>query len=101
MVAGICFYEAVIAVLFLPSVTQYPLEMVLSLALCVAAAFLSAFLDALLHRRCGGDQRRRRFYGICTIVASSRGEENDMLDGSHIDPHYKTVLERIRSSCAV
>lgn len=36
------------------------------------------------------------FYGIYHRVASSRGEENDMLDDSHIDPHYKTVLEQFR-----
>ncbi len=88
-------YEAVIAVYFYPSVTQYPLEDGSVAGLCVAAAFLSAFLDALtvvavvISVAVG-------FYGIYHRVASSRGEENDMLDDSHIDPHYKTVLEQFR-----
>ncbi|MCV4770626.1 sodium/proton antiporter, partial [Escherichia coli] len=70
-------------------------KMVLSLAFCVAAAFLSAFLDALTVVAVVISVAVV-FYGIYHRVASSRGEENDMLDDSHIDPHYKTVLEQFR-----
>ena len=36
------------------------------------------------------------FYGIYHRVASSRAEDNNMLDDSHIDQHNKVVLEQFR-----
>lgn len=69
--------------------------MLLSLSFCVAAAFLSAFLDALtvvavvISVAVG-------FYGIYHRVASSRTEDTDLQDDSHIDKHYKVVLEQFR-----
>ncbi|EFD6568577.1 sodium/proton antiporter NhaB, partial [Escherichia coli] len=70
-------------------------KMLLSLSFCVAAAFLSAFLDALtvvavvISVAVG-------FYGIYHRVASSRTEDTDLQDDSHIDKHYKVVLEQFR-----
>lgn len=70
-------------------------KMLLSLSFCVAAAFLSAFLDALtvvavvISVAVG-------FYGIYHRVASSRAEDTDLQDDSHIDKHYKVVLEQFR-----
>ncbi len=61
----------------------------------MAAAFLSAFLDALtvvavvISVAVG-------FYGIYHRVASSRTEDTDLQDDSHIDKHYKVVLEQFR-----
>ncbi len=49
-----------------------------------------------LNRRGGGDQRCSRFYGIYHRVASSRTEDTDLQDDSHIDKHYKVVLEQFR-----
>ncbi|ESC56535.1 sodium/proton antiporter [Salmonella enterica subsp. enterica serovar Newport str. RI_10P068] len=95
MVAGIYFMKQLLLFIFTRLLLSIRSKMVLSLAFCVAAAFLSAFLDALtvvavvISVAVG-------FYGIYHRVASSRGEENDMLDDSHIDPHYKTVLEQFR-----
>ncbi|EDI9690161.1 Na(+)/H(+) antiporter NhaB [Salmonella enterica subsp. enterica serovar Bovismorbificans] len=95
MVAGIYFMKQLLLFIFTRLLLSIRSKMVLSLAFCVAAAFLSAFLDALtvvavvISVAFG-------FYGIYHRVASSRGEENDMLDDSHIDPHYKTVLEQFR-----
>ena len=37
------------------------------------------------------------FYGIYHRVASARPDDNDMLDDSHIDQHYRDVLEQFRS----
>ncbi|HCC1216090.1 TPA: sodium/proton antiporter, partial [Salmonella enterica subsp. enterica serovar Paratyphi C] len=87
MVAGIYFMKQLLLFIFTRLLLSIRSKMVLSLAFCVAAAFLSAFLDALtvvavvISVAVG-------FYGIYHRVASSRGEENDMLDDSHIDPHY-------------
>lgn len=36
------------------------------------------------------------FYGIYHRVASSRTEDTDLQDDSHIDKHYKVVLEQFR-----
>ncbi len=61
----------------------------------MAAAFLSAFLDALtvvavvISVAVG-------FYGIYHRVASSRTEDTDLQDDSHIDKHYKVVLDQFR-----
>ncbi|EDJ8647026.1 sodium/proton antiporter [Salmonella enterica subsp. enterica serovar Paratyphi A] len=93
MVAGIYFMKQLLLFIFTRLLLSIRSKMVLSLAFCVAAAFLSAFLDALVAVVISVAVG---FYGIYHRVASSRGEENDMLDDSHIDPHYKTVLEQFR-----
>lgn len=36
------------------------------------------------------------FYGIYHRVASARPDDNDILDDSHIDQHYREVLEQFR-----
>ncbi|MCS5809090.1 hypothetical protein LNO89_27700 [Klebsiella pneumoniae subsp. pneumoniae] len=70
-------------------------KMLLSLAFCLAAAFLSAFLDALtvvavvISVAVG-------FYGIYHRVASARPDDSDLLDDSHIEQHYREVLEQFR-----
>ncbi|MDN7219725.1 sodium/proton antiporter, partial [Klebsiella pneumoniae] len=67
----------------------------LSLSFCLAAAFLSAFLDALtvvavvISVAVG-------FYGIYHRVASARPDDSDLLDDSHIEQHYREVLEQFR-----
>ncbi|MBN0224543.1 sodium/proton antiporter, partial [Pseudomonas aeruginosa] len=59
------------------------------------AAFLSAFLDALtvvavvISVAVG-------FYGIYHRVASARPDDSDLLDDSHIEQHYREVLEQFR-----
>lgn len=95
MVAGIYFMKQLLLFIFTRLLLSIRSKMVLSLTFCVAAAFLSAFLDALtvvavvISVAVG-------FYGIYHRVASSRGGDNDMLDDSHIDQHYKTILEQFR-----
>ncbi|MBK0367404.1 Na(+)/H(+) antiporter NhaB [Salmonella enterica] len=77
MVAGIYFMKQLLLFIFTRLLLSIRSKMVLSLAFCVAAAFLSAFLDALtvvavvISVAVG-------FYGIYHRVASSRGEENDI-----------------------
>ena len=36
------------------------------------------------------------FYGIYHRVASARPDDNDLLDDSHIEQHYREVLEQFR-----
>ena len=70
--------------------------MLLSLSFCVAAAFLSAFLDALtvvavvISVAVG--------FIVFTLSPRSlfRTEDTDLQDDSHIDKHYKVVLEQFR-----
>ncbi|HGY5075629.1 Na(+)/H(+) antiporter NhaB [Citrobacter sp. C348] len=94
MVAGIYFMKQLLLFIFTRLLLSIRSKMLLSLSFCVAAAFLSAFLDALtvvavvISVAVG-------FYGIYHRIASSRGEDN-MLDDSHIDQHNKAVLEQFR-----
>ena len=94
MVAGIYFMKQLLLFIFTRLLLSIRSKMLLSLSFCVAAAFLSAFLDALtvvavvISVAVG-------FYGIYHRIASSRGEDN-MLDDSHIDQHNKVVLEQFR-----
>ena len=53
-------------------------------------------LSGCAHRCRGGDQRRRRFYGIYHRVASSRPSE-DLQDDSHVEAHNRDVLEQFRA----
>ena len=95
MVAGIYFMKQLLLFIFTRLLLSIRSKMLLSLSFCVAAAFLSAFLDALtvvavvISVAVG-------FYGIYHRVASSRAEDTDLQDDSHIDKHYKVVLEQFR-----
>ncbi|MVT04290.1 Na(+)/H(+) antiporter NhaB [Enterobacter sp. 10-1] len=95
MVAGIYFMKQLLLFIFTRLLLGIRSKMLLSLAFCLAAAFLSAFLDALtvvavvISVAVG-------FYGIYHRVASARPDDRDLLDDSHIDPHYRDVLEQFR-----
>ncbi|MGL4726062.1 MAG: sodium/proton antiporter NhaB [Scandinavium sp.] len=95
MVAGIYFMKQLLLFIFTRLLLSIRSKQVLSLAFCLAAAFLSAFLDALtvvaviISVAVG-------FYGIYHRVASSRPNDNDMLDDSHIEIHNREVLEQFR-----
>lgn len=95
MVAGIYFMKQLLLFIFTRLLLTIRSKMLLSAAFCLAAAFLSAFLDALtvvaviISVAVG-------FYGIYHRVASARPNDNDMLDDSHIEMHNKEVLEQFR-----
>lgn len=95
MVAGIYFMKQLLLFIFTRLLLGIRSKMLLSLSFCLAAAFLSAFLDALtvvavvISVAVG-------FYGIYHRVASARPDDNDILDDSHIDQHYREVLEQFR-----
>ena len=96
MVAGIYFMKQLLLFIFTRLLLNIQSKMLLSVAFCLAAAFLSAFLDALtvvaviISVSVG-------FYSIYHRVASARPNDNDMLDDSHIDIHNREVLEQFRS----
>lgn len=95
MVAGIYFMKQLLLFVFTRLLLGIRSKMLLSLAFCLAAAFLSAFLDALtvvavvISVAVG-------FYGIYHRVASTRPDDSDLLDDSHIEQHYREVLEQFR-----
>ena len=95
MVAGIYFMKQLLLFIFTRLLLSIPSKMFLSLAFCLAAAFLSAFLDALtvvavvISVAVG-------FYGIYHRVASSRPNE-DLQDDSHVEAHNREVLEQFRA----
>ncbi|HFZ8993179.1 TPA: Na(+)/H(+) antiporter NhaB [Citrobacter freundii] len=96
MVAGIYFMKQLLLFIFTRLLLSIRSKALLSLSFCVAAAFLSAFLDALtvvavvISVAVG-------FYGIYHRVASSRGDENDLNDDDQLDQNSKAVLEQFRS----
>lgn len=96
MVAGIYFMKQLLLFIFTRLLLSIRSKAMLSLAFCLAAAFLSAFLDALtvvaviISVAVG-------FYSIYHRVASARPDDHDLLDDSHIDMHYKAVLEQFRA----
>lgn len=96
MVAGIYFMKQLLLFIFTRLLLGIRSKMLLSLAFCVASAFLSAFLDALtvvavvISVAVG-------FYGIYHKVASARPDDDNMLDDNHIEQHYRDVLEQFRS----
>lgn len=96
MVAGIYFMKQLLLFIFTRLLLSIRSKMLLSLAFCLAAAFLSAFLDALtvvaviISVAVG-------FYGIYHRATSSRTDDDDLLDDSHIDKHYRDVLEQFRA----
>lgn len=95
MVAGIYFMKQLLLFIFTRLLLSIPSKTLLSLAFCVAAAFLSAFLDALtvvavvISVAVG-------FYGIYHRVASSRPGD-DLLDDSQVDNDHREVLEQFRA----
>lgn len=95
MVAGIYFMKQLLLFIFTRLLLGIRSKMLLSLAFCVASAFLSAFLDALtvvavvISVAVG-------FYGIYHKVASARPDDDNMLDDSHLEQHYRDVLEQFR-----
>lgn len=95
MVAGIYFMKQLLLSIFTRLLLSIKSKIVLSLAFCLAAAFLSAFLDALtvvaviISVAVG-------FYGIYHRAASNRPDEGELADDSHIDKHYRAVLEQFR-----
>lgn len=95
MVAGIYFMKQLLLAIFTRLLLSIRSKPLLSVAFCFSAAFLSAFLDALtvvavvISVAVG-------FYGIYHKAASRRPEESDLLDDSHIDQHYRQVLEQFR-----
>lgn len=95
MVAGIYFMKQLLLFIFTRLLLSIPSKSLLSLAFCVAAAFLSAFLDALtvvavvISVAVG-------FYGIYHRVASSQPEEN-LQDDSQVDARQREVLEQFRA----
>lgn len=96
MVAGIYFMKQLLLFIFTRLLLTIRSKTVLSMAFCLAAAFLSAFLDALtvvaviISVAVG-------FYGIYHRVASARSDDSDLQDDSHIDKHYREVLEKFRA----
>ena len=95
MVAGIYFMKQLLLFIFTRLLLSIPSKTLLSLAFCVAAAFLSAFLDALtvvavvISVAVG-------FYGIYHRVASSQPEDN-LQDDSQVDARQREVLEQFRA----
>ena len=96
MVAGIYFMKQLSAVHIYPFAVKHSLQnAAVALFLRGGGVSLSAFLDALtvvavvISVAVG-------FYGIYHRVASSRTEDTDLQDDSHIDKHYKVVLEQFR-----
>jgi NhaB family Na+:H+ antiporter len=96
MVAGIYFMKQLLLLVFTKLLLGIRSKMLLSLAFCVAAAFLSAFLDALtvvavvISVAVG-------FYGIYHRVASEGGDDGDILDDSQMENDNRSILEQFRA----
>ncbi len=96
MVAGIYFMKQLLLLVFTKLLLGIRSKILLSLAFCSAAAFLSAFLDALtvvavvISVAVG-------FYSIYHRVASEGGDGNDMLDDSLLGSDSRTTLEQFRA----
>lgn len=100
MVAGIYFMKQLLLFIFTRLLLSIRSKMLLSLAFCVAAAFLSAFLDALtvvavvISVAVG-------FYGIYHRVASSRGDDSDIWMTVTLINTTKQCLSNSAAFCAV
>ncbi|WP_455424709.1 Na(+)/H(+) antiporter NhaB [Dryocola sp. LX212] len=96
MVAGIYFMKQLLLLVFTKLLLGIRSKMLLSLAFCVAAAFLSAFLDALtvvavvISVAVG-------FYGIYHRVASEGDDDGDILDDSQMENDNRSILEQFRA----
>ena len=95
MVAGIYFMKQLLLFIFTRLLLSIRSKTVLSLSFCLAAAFLSAFLDALtvvavvISVAVG-------FYSIYHRVASAKPED-DLYDDSQVNIHQREVLDQFRS----
>lgn len=95
MVAGIYFMKQLLLLVFTRLLLGIRSKILLSLAFCSAAAFLSAFLDALtvvavvISVAVG-------FYDIYHRVASNSGDDKNMLDNSNLEDSSIT-LEQFRA----
>lgn len=96
MVAAIYFMKQLLLLLFTKLLLGIRSKILLSLSFCLAAAFLSAFLDALtvvavvISVAIG-------FYGIYHRVASEGGVESDIQDDSHLASEQRNTLEQFRA----
>lgn len=96
MVAGIYFMKQLLLLVFTKLLLGIRSKILLSLAFCIAAAFLSAFLDALtvvavvISVAVG-------FYGIYHRVASTGDLESDIQDDTFLDSDNRTTLEQFRA----
>ncbi|MBJ3813758.1 Na(+)/H(+) antiporter NhaB [Shimwellia pseudoproteus] len=98
MVAGIFFMKQLLLFIFTKLLLGIRSKALLSLSFCLAAAFLSAFLDALtvvavvISVALG-------FYGIYHKVVSNPDDpaDEDILDDSHIRRNNKEILEQFRA----
>lgn len=96
MVAGIWFVKQLLLLIFTRLLLSIQSKIRLSLTFCLAAAFLSAFLDALtvvavvISVAIG-------FYGIYHRVASQRDERSDLHDDTLIAENNRQTLECFRA----
>ncbi|BDH45512.1 Na(+)/H(+) antiporter NhaB [Salmonella enterica subsp. enterica serovar Choleraesuis] len=96
MVAGIYFMKQLLLVIFTRLLLGVRSKTALALSFCLAAAFLSAFLDALtvvavvISVALG-------FYGIYHQVASKQGEDHQVSDDSKLGADQSEVLEQFRA----
>lgn len=97
MVAGIFFMKQLLLFIFTKLLLGINSKTLLSLAFCMAAAFLSAFLDALtviaviISVSLG-------FYGIYhKVVSSESSGGDDIQDDSHIRRNNREILEQFRA----
>ncbi|WP_313480502.1 sodium/proton antiporter NhaB [Atlantibacter hermannii] len=96
MVAGIYFMKQLLLLIFTKLLLGIRSKMWLSIAFCLAAAFLSAFLDALtvvavvISVAVG-------FYGIYHRYASTRYEDNNLHDDSSLEEDSRANLENFRA----
>lgn len=96
MVAGIYFVRQLLLYLFTRLLVKLRSKTALSLAFCIMAAFLSAFLDALtvlavvITISVG-------FYGIYHKVASNQLPTDTLADDQHIHQQHQQDLERFRA----
>ncbi|TXQ56966.1 sodium/proton antiporter, partial [Escherichia coli] len=95
MVAGIYVMKQLLLFVFTRLLLGIRSKMLLSLACCLAAAFLSVFLDALT-AVAAGISVAVWFYGISHRVASACPYDSDLLDDSPIEQNYREVLEQFR-----
>lgn len=96
MVAGIYFMKQLLLFIFTHLLLTIRSKVALSFAFCLAAAFLSAFLDALtvvaviISVAIG-------FYGIYHRVVSAGPGEGALHDDQHLDLHSRAVLDKFRA----
>ena len=96
MVAGIYFMKQLLLLVFTKLLLGIRSKILLSLAFCIAAAFLSAFLDALtvvavvISVAVG-------FYDIYHRVASTGDLEDGIQDDTQLDSDTRSTLEQFRA----